>query len=95
MSDSTSRTGSDEEWRELMRQLRQQSQAEPHPFFYARVRARLLAPVRPAYSLLPTWLRWPAYAAVLGALVVAVSGDGAAAARSNYHLADPTQQAPR
>ncbi|QKG57253.1 hypothetical protein GKZ68_11870 [Hymenobacter sp. BRD128] len=77
MSDSTSRPGSDEAWEELLRQLRNQSKAQPPPFFYARVQARLAAEPAPA-SWLPGWARRPAYAALLGALVLAVSGDGAA-----------------
>lgn len=95
MSDSTARASSDKEWNDLMHRLRQQSKARPQPFFYARVRARLLTPARPAYWLLPAWLRLPAYAAMLGALVLAVSGDGAATARGNYHFAHLVQHPPR
>ncbi len=80
MSDSAFRPGSDEEWEALLRQLRLQPKAEPLPFFYGRVHARLLATSLPAKALLPKWLWRPAYAAVLGALILAVSGDGAVAA---------------
>ena len=70
--------GSEEEWQDLLTQLRRQPQPQPQPFFYARVQARLGArrPAPPA--ALPGWLRRPAYAALLGALILAVSGDGAA-----------------
>ncbi len=44
----------------------------------ARVQARLAARQAPAAAWLPTWARRPAYAALLGALVLAVSGDGPA-----------------
>ena len=76
MSDSDFRPGSDDaEWADLLRQLRQQPKAEPRPFFYARVHARLAATQAPAPAWLPAWVRRPAYAALLGALVLAVSGD--------------------
>ena len=96
MPDSAPYSGSDEEWEALMRQLRQQRKATPRPFFYARVQARLLAPAGAAPPLVPQWLRRPAYAVVLGALVLAVSGDGSAAPagtspRSSY----PAQPGPR
>lgn len=78
MSDSPLRPGSDEEWQELLRQLRHQPQAQPQPFFYARVHARLSARQAAARAGLPGWVRRPAYAALLGALLLAVSGDGTA-----------------
>ena len=68
--------GSEQEWQELLAQLRRQPQ--PRPFFYARVQARLSARHLAPLAGLPGWLRRPAYAALLGALVLAVSGDGAA-----------------
>jgi hypothetical protein len=77
MSDSVNRLGSDEEWEQLLRQLRDKPKAQPKPFFYARVQARLAAELAPAVWL-PSWARRPAYVALLGALVLAVSGDGAA-----------------
>jgi hypothetical protein len=61
-----------------MGQLRQQAQAQPRPFFYTRVQARLTAERQAASSWLLGWVRRPAYLALLGALVLAVSGDGAA-----------------
>jgi hypothetical protein len=67
--------GSEQEWQELLDQLRRQLPAQPRPFFYARVQARL--PARRATPL--GWLRRPAYAALLGTLILAMSGDGAAA----------------
>ena len=78
MSDSDFRPGSEEEWATLLRQLRQQPKAQPRPFFYARVRARLAAQHSQATAWLPAWAHRPAYAALLGALVLAVSGDGPA-----------------
>jgi len=78
MSDSPIRPGSDEEWQALLHQLRHQPQAQPQPFFYARVQARLSARQAAPRLLLPGWVRRPAYAALLGALLLAVSGDGTA-----------------
>lgn len=96
MSDSDFRPGSDAEWADLLRQLGRQANAQPHPFFYARVHARLVAARAPAITWPPAWVRRPAYAALLGALVLAVSGDGpalrpAAPATSygSYHLSQP------
>lgn len=71
-------SGSDEEWQALLGQLRHQPVPPPRPFFYARVQARLTARHQSALARLPNWLRRPAYAALLGALILAVSGDGAA-----------------
>lgn len=80
------RPAADEEWEDLLHQLRLQK-AQPRPFFYTRVQARLTA-ARPASSWLAGWVRRPAYVALLGALVLAVSGDGAvlhsASAASQY-----------
>jgi len=91
MTDSDFRP--DAEWAELLHQLRRQSKAQPRPFFYARVHARLVAQQAQATAWLPAWVRRPAYAALLGALVLAVSGDGAAlrptAPASPYHLSPP------
>lgn len=86
MPDPAVRPGSEPEWEALMHQLRRQPKPQPRPFFYARVRARLTAP-RP---WLPGWGRLPAYLALLGLLMLAVSGDGALlpAAASHY----PSQQ---
>ena len=78
MSDSAARPDADQEWEELMRQLRTRPLVPPRPFFYSRVQARLTtAANRP---VLPGWVRRPAYAMLLGALVLALSGDGAALA---------------
>ena len=75
MSDSPARLGPDEEWDDRLRQLRDQPLARPRSYFYARVHARLAAAES---RLLPGWLRRPAYALLLGALVITLSGDGAA-----------------
>jgi hypothetical protein len=90
MSNSASRPpGSGREWEELLQQLRQQPRAQPQPFFYARVQARLIAQTQPRGWVLPSWARRPAYAALLGTLLLLVSGDGVAlrspAAPSSYH----------
>ncbi len=69
---------SDEEWDTLVHQLQAQPHAGPRPFFYNRVHARLTADASGQRQTLPGWLRRPAYAALLGALVMTLSGDGAA-----------------
>ena len=78
MSDPITRPGSEEQWEALLAQLRHQPPAQPQPFFFARVQARLHAKQTTPLAWLPGWLRRPAYAALLGALILAVSGDGAA-----------------
>ena len=78
MSDSAPRPVPDEEWDDLVRQLRPQPQSRPRPFFYARVQARLAADAAAKSQALPGWLRRPVYAALLGALVLSLSGDGVA-----------------
>ncbi|MBU6122940.1 hypothetical protein [Hymenobacter siberiensis] len=92
MSDIINRPGSDEEWEDLMRQLRHQPVAQPRPFFYARVQARLVANAGAPRQWLPAWLRQPAYAVLLGALVLALSGDGPAltSAAVRYHASPPS-----
>jgi hypothetical protein len=98
MSNSAIRPGSDEEWEELMRQLQSQSKAQPQPFFYARVHTRLITEERTSSSWLLSWIRRPAYLALLGALVLVVSGDGtalrpvAAVNQYNGHHAGPAAQ---
>ncbi len=96
MPDSVFRPDPDEEWEALLRQLRQ-PQAQPQPFFYARIQGRLLNKYTPATTWLPAWLRRPVYAAVLSALVLAVSGDGAVAAtaRSRPASSHSVPQLPR
>lgn len=74
MSDSAS----DKEWDELLRQLRTQPPAQPRPYFYQRVQARLAPEAK--QSWFPGWVRRPAYALLLGALVLALSGDDTALA---------------
>ena len=68
----------DPEWEALLQQLRKRPKAQPRPFFYARVQARLAAQTQPRGPWLPAWARRPAYVALLGMLILAVSGDGAA-----------------
>lgn len=87
------RPGSDEEWAALLHQLREQPKAQPRPFFYARVQARLAAPA----PWVPGWVRRPAYVALLGLLMLAVSGDGAAlppAATANPYSGDQSLSQP-
>ncbi len=76
MPDSAFDPTPDEEWAALMRRLRAQPPARPRPFFYARLTARLTAPVPARPMPLPAWLRRPAYAVLLGAVVLTLSGDG-------------------
>ena len=77
MADFPVRPGSDPTWDDLLGQLRRPAPARPRPFFYGRVRARLTAKASAKEGwLLPAWLRRPAYAALLGALVLGLSGDG-------------------
>ena len=78
MSDPTTRPVADPEWDDLMRQLHNQPKAGVRPFFYARLQARLAANGAAQRPALPGWLRRPAYAALLGALLMTLSGDGAA-----------------
>lgn len=66
----------DEEWENLLRQWRTQQNTQPQPFFYSRVRARLVGEAAVKPQLLPTWLRWPSYAVLLG-IILLLSGDGA------------------
>lgn len=81
MPDDTFRSDHDDAaWEALLQQLQQHGRQLPPPFFYARVRRRLLAKTRRGTLTLPMWLRRPAYVAVLAALVLAVSGDSSAAA---------------
>ncbi|QIX62440.1 hypothetical protein HER32_15130 [Hymenobacter sp. BT18] len=76
MSDSAPRPQADEEWEDLLRQWREQPAPQPRPYFYSRVRARLISETA-APQLQRTWVRWPAYAVMLG-IVLLLSGDGAA-----------------
>jgi hypothetical protein len=78
MSNPASQPDFDPEWEALLQQLRKQPKAQPRPFFYARVQARLATQTQPRGSWLPAWARRPAYVALLGMLILAVSGDGAA-----------------
>ena len=91
MSDFANGPDPDAEWAALLRQLRQPPEAQPRPFFYARVQARLAARQAPATAWRPGWARRPAYAALLGVLILAVSGDGAAlrAAPATDHPSPP------
>lgn len=98
MSDSAVRPISDEEWEGLVRQLHDQPKARPRPFFYNRVHARLTAADAAKSQTLPGWLRRPAYVALLGALVMSLSGDGSAlrpGAEVNHCEACPNGQLPR
>lgn len=76
MLDSAFDPTPDEEWEALMSRLRAQPLARPRPFFYARVNARLTATAQARTMPLPAWLLRPAYAVLLGAVVLTLSGDG-------------------
>ena len=94
MSDFAPRpdTDADQEWENLMRLLHTQAPAQPRPFFYRRVQARLA--LGASQFWLPGWVRRPAYAVLLGALVLALSGDDAAFASGAAPVA-ASQPAPR
>jgi hypothetical protein len=89
MANSPIRPDADEAWDDLLRQLPRQAQAQPQPFFYGRVQARLAAKAPAENLLVPGWLRRPAYAALLGALVLGLTSDSSAvdsdAGSSSYH----------
>lgn len=85
MSKPSFRPGSDEEWEALLHQLRHQPPAQPRPFFYARVQARLAA--TPPRAGLLGWVRRPAYLALLGLLGLAMSGDGVVLPPATTHPA--------
>jgi hypothetical protein len=72
----------DAAWDALLRQLPSQPPAQPRPFFYARVRARLAAEAAAEKPFVPGWLRRPAFALLLAALVLSLPGDGAAESTS-------------
>ena len=76
MADSPIRPDADETWDDLLRQLSRQPPAQPRPFFYGRVQARLAAKAPAEKLLVPGWLLRPAYAVLLSALVFSLSGDG-------------------
>lgn len=76
MADSHVRPDTDPAWNDLLGQLRHRPKAQPRPFFYGRVQARLMVKASVKEDLMPGWLRRPAYAALLGALVLSLSGDG-------------------
>ena len=77
MSNSAIRPAPNDDWDDLMRQLREQPNARPRPFFYHRVRSRLAAEAaaKSPSPALPGWLRRPAYAVLCGAVVLALAGD--------------------
>lgn len=97
MPDSATRPTADEEWENLLHQWRTQQPAQPQPFFYSRVRARLVDEATVERRPLHTWLRWPSYAVMLGLLLL-LSGDGAvlhSATPANRNQLYPSgQQAP-
>lgn len=96
MAKPTPRPGSDEEWHDLLHQLRQPPPTQPGPFFYARVQARLTAgPPAPGAGRWLGWVRRPAYVALLGLLGLAMSGDGVAPPPAAApHLAGPAARLP-
>ena len=98
MSDLVVGPAPGEDWEDLMRQLRRQPKARPRPFFYHRVHAKLAAGAASESPALPGWLHRPAYAVLLGTLVLVLSGDCAAlriAAGTPRGEALPKGQLPR
>ena len=77
----------DEAWTARMRTLRPDGPPEPKPFLYTRLQASLAAQASP--ETLPSWLRRPAYAFSLGALVL-VLNVGAAV----HYVRQPAPAAP-
>lgn len=94
MSDFPTRPASDDDWNDLLRQLRNQPETQPRPFFYHRVHARLAARATPNASVLPGWLRRPAYAALCGAVVLALAGDCATPSLATGPLRSETGRPP-
>ena len=66
----------DDAWTMRLRALQPHGPAEPRPFFFARLQARL-AVQHPQPTLLPSWLRRAAYAFSIGALVLVLNADTA------------------
>lgn len=97
MSDSATRPTGDEEWENLLRQWRTQQHNQPRPFFYSRVRARLVGQAAAERQLPHAWLRWPSYALLLGVILL-LSGDSAALRSTelthSYELHSQSQQGP-
>ncbi|MDB5268713.1 MAG: hypothetical protein JWP58_1753 [Hymenobacter sp.] len=93
MSESDIRPDSDQEWEGLLGKLRTQSLAQPRPFFYTRVQARLATATHPAWR--PGWVRRPAYALLLGAMVLLLGGDDTALAAAGSAPVAASAPAPR
>lgn len=77
MSNFVDRTTADEEWESLLHQWRAEVDTPPQPYFYSRVRAKLVDAAGAQHPPLRTWRHWPAYAVMLGILLL-LSGDDAA-----------------
>ncbi|GAB3315368.1 hypothetical protein GCM10027299_04470 [Larkinella ripae] len=73
----------DQQWEDRFRQLGKLAPAQPRPFFYTRLEARLNTRIGPseAAAVLPWWLQKPAYA--LGTLGMLVALNVAVAAWQN------------
>lgn len=79
----------DQAWQQLLEQLRAQPVPAPRPFFYTRLQARL-AESRPARRpVFARWLQRPAYAAVLGLLMLVLHADSVSGS------ADTSRQGPQ
>lgn len=76
MSDSVNRTKADEEWDDLLHQWKAEIARPPRPYFYGRVHNRLMNATGAQHPPLRTWRHWPAYAVMLGILLL-LSGDDA------------------
>jgi hypothetical protein len=94
MSEFNFHSEDDRAWDDLLRRLPRQPKAQPRPFFYGRVQARLAAGAATNRPLVPGWLRRPAFAALLAALVLSLPGDGAATGAAADATAPAGYQAP-
>ena len=79
MSDSdNAKQSADQAWQALLRQLREQPVAPPRPFFYTRLQARLAGAPAPRAAAWSEWRQRPAYAAIIGLLMVVLHADSVA-----------------
>ncbi|MGV3558020.1 hypothetical protein [Larkinella arboricola] len=66
------RNSEDQQWEDRFRKLKKLDRAQPRPYFYTRLEARLKARIEQseAAAVLPWWLQKPAYAlGTLGLLI--------------------------
>lgn len=95
MSDNAN-SPADQAWQELLHRLREQPVAPPRPFFYTRLQARLAATApAPRAAAWPSWLPRPAYAAIVGLLMVILHADSASGRSGRGTPAKPGFPTPR